>query len=187
MNGINKVMLLGTVGKDPEIKVISETSRVVTFTMATNEFYTDKSGNKQEKTEWHNIEAWGFLCDLIGSYVVKGSNIFVEGKIKTESYTDKVYPEKTNYKTKIVIDSLNFIPGGKKPEGATSGQQQPPQNQQAPQYAQPVQNQQAPQYAQPVQGVQQGQANVERYMSEGEVKSSQQFIAETSGVDNLPF
>ncbi len=150
MNGINSVFLMGTVGSDPETKMIGGISRVSSFRMATNETYTDKSGNKQEKTEWHTIEAWDFLADTIANYVSKGDNIVIRGKIKTDSYDDKEVAGRKLSKTKIVADKVNFLPGNKRnnEQGQQNQQQQPVQ----PQYQQPVQQQPVqPQYQQPVQ------------------------------------
>ena len=126
MNGINDVLLLGTVGADPEIKVFNESSRVSTFRMATNENYTDKAGVKKEITEWHNIEAWGLLADTIATYVKKGTHILVRGKIKTENYDDKEVPGRKLYKAKVVIGELHFMPTNKKVEEQTPAYPQAP-------------------------------------------------------------
>jgi len=157
MNGINEVLLLGTVGNDPETKILNENSRVSTFRLATNENYTDKSGVKKESTEWHNVEAWNYLSDTIANYVKKGTHIIIRGKIKTESYDDNQVAGRKVYRTKIVMDNLHFLPNGKKPEGQ-NGQVatqtgQIPQNGQGFYQQQPVQ-QPAPQpiyQQQPVQ------------------------------------
>ena len=159
MNGINEVLLLGTVGSDPETKIISESARVSTFRLATNESFTGKDGVKKEFTEWHSVEAWNFLSDTIANYVRKGTHIIVRGKIKTDTYDDKEVAGRKLSKTKIVMENIHFLPGNKKPEGQ-NGQvvpqqqpiQQPPYQQQAPAYQQQPAQQQVPVYQQqPVQ------------------------------------
>jgi len=170
MNGINEVMLLGTVGSDPETKILSENRRVSTFRMATNESYTDKvSGEKKEVTEWHNIEAWNFLSDTIQNYVKKGTHILIKGKIKTESYDDTQVANRKVFRTKILMDNLHFLPGG---NGAKKADGQPAQ-----------QNQQGyVQSQQPVQQpVQQAQQQVTTYMTD------QQFLGNMNTIDDLPF
>ena len=146
MNGLNKVMLIGTVGSDPETKIINENLRVTSFRIVTNETFLDKAtGTKKENAEWHNVEAWNSLSDTVSMYFKKGTNVYVEGKIKTDVYDDK--DGKKVYRTKISMESFLFT-GNKKTD-----EQQPGQTQQAPvQYAQVPQQapiQQAPvQYAQ---------------------------------------
>ena len=162
MNGINEVLLLGTVGNDPETKILNENSRVSTFRLATNENYTDKSGVKKESTEWHNVEAWNYLSDTIANYVKKGTHIIIRGKIKTESYDDNQVAGRKVYRTKIVMDNLHFLPNGKKPEGQ-NGQVatqtgQIPQNGQGFYQQQPVQ-QPAPQPIYQQQPIPQQQPN----------------------------
>ncbi len=127
MNGINQVLLFGTVGSDPETRIINENMRVSAFRLATNENFTDKTGVKKEITEWHNIEAWGQISDLVANYIKKGTHIIVQGKLKTDSYDDKNNPGKKVYRAKVVMESVNFIPNGKKPEEQNG--QQPAQQQ----------------------------------------------------------
>ena len=161
MNGINEVLLLGTVGSDPETKIISESARVSTFRLATNETFTGKDGVKKEFTEWHSVEAWNFLSDTIANYVRKGTHIIVRGKIKTDTYDDKEVAGRKISRTKIVMDNIHFLPGNKKPEGQNGQvipqqqvpayQQQPAQHQ-VPAYQQQPAQQQAPVYQQqPIQ------------------------------------
>lgn len=102
---VNKVFLLGNVGKDPDIRTAGE-GRVANITIATTEKYKDKDGNAKENTEWHNCVAFGKIADVIAQYVKKGSQVYVEGKIKTESYEKD---GKKNYSTKIYIGSLQLI------------------------------------------------------------------------------
>ncbi len=103
---LNKVQLIGRLGKDPETKTLSTGSMVCNLTLATTEKWTDKSGEKQEATEWHNVAVWGKLADLCNKYLSKGSMIYVEGKIKTEVY-EKDGQKK--YTTRIIASSVQFL------------------------------------------------------------------------------
>ena len=108
----NKVTLIGYVGKDPEVKQAGS-STVAKFTLATSEKFKDKDGNKQEKTQWHNLECWGKLAETVGKFVKKGSKIDVEGKIEYDEYTNK---EGIKVKTtKINVRDIVFLDG--KPAG----------------------------------------------------------------------
>lgn len=102
---INKVMLIGRLGKDPEVKTVGQT-QVANFSMATSEKYT-KDGQAQEKTEWHNIQAWGKLAEITGKYLKKGSQAFIEGKLSTRSYDDKQGVKR--YVTEIIASSVQFL------------------------------------------------------------------------------
>lgn len=114
MSGVNKVIIVGNLGKDPEVKAAGQ-STVANFSLATSESYTDKSGAKQEKTEWHRIVAWGKLAELAGQYLKKGRQVYVEGKLQTREW-EKDGQKK--YTTEIVASNITFL-GGKqesKPE-----------------------------------------------------------------------
>jgi len=117
MAGINKVILVGNLGKDPEVRHLEGGTTVANFTMATTEVYKDKSGNRKEQTEWHNIVVWRGLADIAEKYLKKGSTIYLEGKIKTRSY-DK--DGSKHYTTDIIADSFTML-GGKK-DGAPSSE-----------------------------------------------------------------
>ncbi|MCK5823006.1 MAG: single-stranded DNA-binding protein [Bacteroidales bacterium] len=107
---VNKVILLGNVGKDPEVRHLESGVSVAKFTLATSEKYTNKSGEKVETTEWHNIVVWRKLAEIVEKYIKKGSQIYLEGKITTRSY------EKDNekkYFTEIVANNLQML-GSKK-------------------------------------------------------------------------
>ena len=106
MANLNKVMLIGRLGQDPEVKDAGNTP-VANFSIATNENWTDKSGEKQERTEWHNIVAWDKLADLAGNYLHKGSNIYCEGKLQTRSWESQEGEKK--YRTEVVINQLQFL------------------------------------------------------------------------------
>ena len=105
---VNKVILVGNVGKDPEVKFTQSGVPVATLTLATNERYKDKSGEWQDRTEWHSIKAWQKTAEVIGEYVKKGSKIYVEGKLQTSSWEDKQSGEK-KYRTEVVVDNLVLL------------------------------------------------------------------------------
>ena len=114
MLGVNKAILCGTLGKDPETRYTSSGKAVTSFSIATSERWKDQSGEKQERTEWHNITAFDKLAEICGEYLKKGTVVYVEGKIKTEKYTAKDGVEKSA--TKIVIDTMQMIGGGERSE-----------------------------------------------------------------------
>ncbi|HTY57898.1 MAG TPA: single-stranded DNA-binding protein [Bacteroidota bacterium] len=107
---LNKVMLIGNLGKDPELRFTSSGVPVATFTIATNESWKDQEGNLQERTEWHNIVAWRKLAEICGEWLKKGKKVYIEGKIQTRSYDDKNTGAK-KYMTEIVADSLIMLDG----------------------------------------------------------------------------
>jgi len=115
---INKTILVGRVGKDPETRNLGESSKVSKFSLATSESYKDKQGQKVETTEWHNIVVWNGLADVVEKYVRKGSLLYVEGKIKYGSYDDKDGNKK--YTTDIVVNNLQML-GGKSDEPEQNG------------------------------------------------------------------
>lgn len=108
----NKVLLIGNVGRDPEVRHLESGTSVATFTLATTERYKDKNGQYQDQTEWHNIVCWRNLADLSQNYINKGSQIFVEGKIRTRSWTDQTGQKR--YTTEIIADNIRLL--GKKGE-----------------------------------------------------------------------
>ncbi|MDZ4838427.1 MAG: single-stranded DNA-binding protein [Bacteroidota bacterium] len=122
---LNKVMLIGRLGKDPEIRHTQSNVPVATFSIATDETYKDKEGNKVEKTEWHNIVAWRQLADICKDYVKKGQQIYVEGKMSTRNYQDK--DNNTKYITEIVADSIRLL-GSRGDGGATTQRDEPYQS-----------------------------------------------------------
>jgi single-strand DNA-binding protein len=107
---LNKVMLIGNLGKDPEVRTTPSGAKVANFNIATSERYTDKSGQKVDKTEWHRIVMWRGLADIAERYLRKGSNIYVEGKLTTRSWDDQ--NGQKCYSTEIVVDQLQML-GGK--------------------------------------------------------------------------
>lgn len=118
MAGVNKVTLLGNLGADPEVKYLEGDKAVAKLRLATTESYKDKSGNKVEQTEWHDLEMWDGQAKIAEQYLRKGSQIYVEGKIKTDSWQDE--QGQNRYRTKIRV--LSFTMLGGKPEGMSGGQ-----------------------------------------------------------------
>jgi single-strand DNA-binding protein len=105
MSSLNKVQLIGRLGKDPEIKFTNDNVPVAKFSLATTETYKDKSGQKQETTEWHNIVCWRNLAEIAEKFLSKGKQVYIEGKIKSRSWDDKDGVKR--YITEIIAD--NFI------------------------------------------------------------------------------
>ncbi len=116
---VNKVILLGNVGKDPEVKFLPSGGAVANFGIATSERYKDKSGEFQDKTEWHNVTAYGKLAEIIRDYVKKGSKLYVEGRLTTRSWDDKDSGKKV-YRTEIVVADLSLL-SGRGEEGGGGG------------------------------------------------------------------
>ena len=115
MSGVNKCIIIGRLGKDPELKYTQSGDAVAKFSVATSETWKDKNtGEKQERTEWHNIEAWRRLGEIAGEYLHKGSQVYIEGKLKTESWEDRDGTKR--YMTKIVAQSMQML-GGKNDGG----------------------------------------------------------------------
>ena len=105
---LNKVMLIGNLGKDPELRYTSSGVAVATFSLATNESWKDQDGNTQERTEWHNIVTWRKLAEICGEWLKKGKKVYIEGRIQTRSYDDKNTGTK-KYMTEIVADSMIML------------------------------------------------------------------------------
>ena len=151
--GVNKAVILGNVGNDPELRYMSNGKAVANFTVATSEQWKDQQGQKQERTEWHRMVAYDKLAEIIGQYVKKGSKLYLEGKLQTREWTDQQGQKK--YTTEIIVNEMQMLDG--KPQGGQPAQvqqqQQQPQRQQAPQNngyqqarSQPMQQQDAPQF-----------------------------------------
>ena len=118
---VNKVILIGRLGKDPEIRSTPGGQTVTKFSLATDERYTDRAGEKQERTEWHNIVAWGKLGEICGQYLRKGKLVYIDGAIRTESWDDKESGQK-KYKTTIVADNMKMLDRkGDSPEEGAGG------------------------------------------------------------------
>jgi single-strand DNA-binding protein len=104
---INKVILIGNMGQDPELRYTSAGVAVATFTLATNESWKDQDGNAQERTQWHNLVAWRKLAEICGEYLKKGSRIYVEGRLQYRTYDDKNGVKR--YVTEIVLDQMMML------------------------------------------------------------------------------
>jgi single-strand DNA-binding protein len=117
MAGINKVILVGNLGKDPEVRYLEGGTAVANFSLATSESYKDKSGNRVDQTEWHNIVLWRGLAEVAEKYLKKGNQVYIEGKIKTRAWDDK--DGNKRYSTEIVADNMTML-GAKRDEGFNS-------------------------------------------------------------------
>jgi single-strand DNA-binding protein len=104
---VNKVTLIGNLGKDPELRYTSSGVAVATFSMATSESWKDPDGNAQERTQWHNIVAWRKLAEIVGEYLKKGSKIYLQGRLQYRNYDDKNGVKR--YVTEIVMDELVML------------------------------------------------------------------------------
>jgi len=105
---VNKVILVGNLGKDPEVKYTPSGKPVAKFSLATNERFKDRGGEWQERTEWHDVVAWQRLAEIVGEYVSKGSRVYIEGKLQTSSWEDRQSGER-KYRTEIVARDLVLL------------------------------------------------------------------------------
>ena len=117
MAGVNKVILVGNLGKDPEVRHLEGGVSVAHFTLATNDYYKDKPGTRVERTEWHNISAWRGLADMADKYLKKGQQVYIEGKLQTRQYQDK--DQQTRYITEIIADEISMLGGRSQGPGAS--------------------------------------------------------------------
>ena len=119
--GVNKVFLLGNVGKDPEMRATASGMTIASFTLATADRQKDAQGNWTDKTEWHNLVAFQRTAEIVRDYVKKGTQLFIEGKIQTRSWEDKESGQK-KYRTEILVNELSLLgkPGGGGGEGGGS-------------------------------------------------------------------
>lgn len=128
MAGVNKVIILGHLGKDPEMRYMPDGKAIANFSVATSENFKDREGNKQERTEWHRVVLFGRVAEIAGEYLRKGSMAYVEGRLQTRKWTDKEGQER--YTTEIVGDRLQLV-GPRNDGGANSGNDRQPQQQRA--------------------------------------------------------
>ena len=169
---LNKVMLIGNVGRDPEVRYLdgnSGNAKVATFTLATTERYRDRNGEIRENTEWHNIVAWRGNADVAERFIRKGTQLFIEGRIRTRSWDDQTGNKR--YTTEIIVDNLQLL--GKKsdnPGGQQGGYQAPAQQ---PQYGQQA-------YSQPAQPAYNPQPAVQQ-------PAAPQNVVNDMPDDDLPF
>ena len=165
---LNKAMLIGNVGRDPEVRYLdgqSGNAKVATFTLATKERYRDRNGEVRENTEWNNIVAWRNNADVAERFVRKGTQLYIEGRIRTRSWDDQTGNKR--YTTEIIADTLQLL--GKKSDNPASqgGYQQQAQPQQS--YSQPQSYQQPQTYAQPVQQAAPAAPQVEEAFSDDDL------------------
>lgn len=118
MASVNKVILVGNLGKDPETRYMPNGDAVTNITIATSETWKDKSGEKQEKTEWHRVTFYRKLAEIAGEYLKKGSSVYVEGKLTTRKWQDKEGNDK--YTTEIIADQMQML-GGRSGSDSSSG------------------------------------------------------------------
>ena len=121
---LNKVILIGRLGRDPEKRFMPNGEAVCNFSVATSEKYTDKNGQRQEATEWHNVTMYRKLAEIAGEYLKQGSQVYIEGKIKSRKYTDKNGVERTGYD--IIANEMKMLGGGND-SGQQSAQHTPPE------------------------------------------------------------
>lgn len=107
MAGVNKVIIVGRLGADPEVKNVGAGSTVARLSVATSENWTDKEGHKQERTEWHRIVVWGKLAEICGKHLAKGRQVYVEGRLQTRSWEDQQGQKK--YSTEVVANTVQFL------------------------------------------------------------------------------
>jgi single-strand DNA-binding protein len=121
MGSLNKAILIGNLGKDPEVRAIPSGAKVANFSIATTESYTDKNGQKVDKTEWHNIVMWRGLAEVAEKYLRKGSQVYIEGRLQTRSWDDQNGQKR--YTTEIVADNMVMLgrPGGQRDGGSGEG------------------------------------------------------------------
>jgi single-strand DNA-binding protein len=117
MASLNKVMLIGNLGKDPEVRYTAGGTAVASFSLATSEKFKGKTGEWEEKTEWHNITLWARLAEIAGEYLSKGKTVYIEGRLQTRKWQDK--DGKDRYTTEIVGEKMQMLSG--KGEGGGSG------------------------------------------------------------------
>jgi single-strand DNA-binding protein len=182
--GVNKVILVGNLGKDPEVRYTQDGKAITNLTLATSESWKDQSGQVQEKTEWHRVSIFGKLAEIAGEYLRKGSQVYFEGQLQTRKWTNKEGQDQ--YTTEVKVDSFNGVMQmlGAKGEGKPA-QQQPQQGQQQRQQPQQAQRQPAP------QGYQQGRQQAQQAIPSGERialgATQPQQMAEPQFDDDLPF
>ena len=174
-------MLIGNVGRDPEVRYLDgnglsgQGTKVATFTLATSERYRDRSGELRENTEWHNIVAWRQSADVAEKFIKKGTQVFIEGRLRTRSYTDQQGVKK--YTTEITVDNLQLL-GRRDSDGVPAGSYQ-----QGAAYQQPSQ----PAYQAPVQPAYQAPVQPAPAAQSAPVQSQPIDISLDDPSDDLPF
>lgn len=171
---LNKVMLIGNVGMDPEVRYLDNQAKVARLRIATTESYTDRNGEKRENTEWHTVTCWRRLADLVEKYVKKGSQLYIEGRLQTREWTDQTGAKR--YATEINADNVQLLgrrdnapaaqPGFNQGGAAAYAPAQNSRPQAQPAYQQP--SYQQPAYQQPAQNAQMPQAPVQDFGGAGD-------------------
>lgn len=129
MASLNKVMLIGNLGKDPEVRYTTSNQAVASFSLATSEKFKNKTGEWEERTEWHNITLWGRLAEIAKDYLAKGKTVYIEGRLQTRKWQDK--DGRDRYTTEIVGDKMQMLGGrGEGPAGGAGGGNRGPARQQ---------------------------------------------------------
>jgi single-strand DNA-binding protein len=123
MRGINKAIIVGTVGKDPDVRFTKGGNVIASFSLATNEKFKDKSGNAQERTEWHSVTVFNKLAEIVQQYVRKGMPLYIEGALRTEQWQDK--EGNTRYTTKIIANELQMLAGKEQSNPAAQSAKRP--------------------------------------------------------------
>jgi len=119
MASLNRVMLIGRLGRDPDIRYTQSGNAVVNFSIATTERWKDRQGERQERTEWHDIVAWDHLADLVQTHLKKGSQIYVEGRLQTRNWEDK--QGERHYRTEVVLTNMQFLDSRPSGDGISEG------------------------------------------------------------------
>src|SRR5881394_2859211 len=119
MGSVNKVILIGNLGADPELKYTPTNRPVCNLSLATNEVFKDKSGQRQERTEWHRVTVWGESAENCSKYLAKGRTVYIEGRLQTRSWDDK--EGKKRYSTEVVADRVVFLGSGSGDKGRSNG------------------------------------------------------------------
>ena len=119
MGSVNKVILVGNLGRDAEVRYTPGGAAVARFSIATTEVWNDKSGQRQERTEWHNIDLWGKQAESLSEYLVKGKQVYVEGRLQTDEYTDKEGQKRKS--TKVRCERVVLLGGGGGGGGRSGG------------------------------------------------------------------
>ena len=122
---VNKVILIGRLGRDPEVRNTPSGQSVTNFTVATNRVYNDRDGNRQEQTEWHQIVCWGRQAEIAGRYLTKGRQIYIEGRLQTRSWEDRQSGEK-RYRTEVICENFQML--GPRGDGSSGGGGDRPDN-----------------------------------------------------------
>ena len=128
MASVNKVIIVGALGRDPEVRYMNNGDAICNLSVATSESWKDKSGEKQERTEWHRISMFGKLAEIAGQYLAKGSSVYLEGKLQTRKWTDKNGVEK--YTTEIIADRMQMLGGNREASRETGREQKSQQSRQ---------------------------------------------------------